>query len=219
MADRVTRLFPEADRARIQAAVEAAELRTSGEIVPYIVERSDHYEEAEWRAGALAAVLTLGGVGAYLWFSDSWLPFDTFLLSLDFSVAFLGGFVLARFVPAVKRVLAGPALVERRVSARAAEAFLSEEVFATTGRTGILFFVSLLEHRVVVLGDTGINAKVKKEEWEAVVQTVIEGIKEGRPTDGIVSAIGQAGGLLERTGVRRLADDRDELPDTQTIRE
>ena len=36
-------------------------------------------------------------------------------------------------------------------------AFVEEEVFSTRDRTGILLFLSLFEHRVVVLGDSGIN--------------------------------------------------------------
>ena len=53
MPSSVTRLFSEADRARIQAAVHDAEGKTSGEIVPFVVERSDGYEAADWRGGAL----------------------------------------------------------------------------------------------------------------------------------------------------------------------
>ena len=39
-----------------------------------------------------------------------------------------------------------------------------EEVFSTEDRTGILLLLSLFEHRVVVLGDAGIKAKVGEGE-------------------------------------------------------
>ena len=39
-------------------------------------------------------------------------------------------------------------------AARAAQAFVSEEVFNTCDRVGVLIFLSIMEHRVVVLGDS-----------------------------------------------------------------
>ena len=47
------------ERARVEAAVQAAEQRTSAEIVPMIVGRSGWYREAHHRAGLLSAVLAL----------------------------------------------------------------------------------------------------------------------------------------------------------------
>ncbi|HCV43918.1 MAG TPA: hypothetical protein DGH68_10580, partial [Bacteroidetes bacterium] len=46
-----SKLFSESDLIRIKVAVEEAEGKTSGEIVPYVVDMSDAYEVAEWRAG------------------------------------------------------------------------------------------------------------------------------------------------------------------------
>jgi putative membrane protein len=219
MALAKSRLFTEKDVEKIRSAVGAAEKRTSGEIVPFVVERSDDYEEAEWRAGALGFALVMCAVTAFYWFSESWHSYDLLLLGLDTGAAFFVGFLAARYLPPLKRFFAGRALLDRRVESRAAGAFLSEEVFATAERTGILIFVSLLEHRVVVLGDSGINAKVEKKEWEGIVATIVDGIKRGAPADGLVSAIEQSGGLLERTGVRRSATDRDELPDAPRVRD
>jgi uncharacterized membrane protein len=42
------RFFSQADLDAIQAAVREAEGRTSGEIVPYVVERSDEYPTTAW---------------------------------------------------------------------------------------------------------------------------------------------------------------------------
>ena len=219
MPSKLARIFPESDTERIRSAVEAAEKRTSGEIVPYIVERSDDYEESEWRAGALVLAVVMVAVSAFYWFSDSWHSFDLILMGLDSGAAFFVGFLAARYVPPVKRFFAGRSLIERRVHSRAANAFLSEEIFATAERTGILIFLSLLEHRVVVLGDSGINAKVEKGEWDSIVRTVIDGIGSGKPTDGLVAAIGQAGSLLERTGVKITPGDRNELPNEPRLRD
>lgn len=110
------------------------------------------------------------------------------------------------------RRLVGRTLLDVRVHRRALQAFLTEEVFNTRDRTGILLFVSLREHRIEVLGDTGINAQVPPEAWADVVATLRHHIKTaGDLTAGLVDAIEQCGRLLERKGVAIRPDDTDEL--------
>jgi len=217
MAHKVSHLFSAKDLEKIRNAVKSAEGKTSGEIVPYLVDRSDEYEEAEWRLGSLLGLAVLAGALGYHQFSNLWLPIDVAVLVLATAAAFLLGMGLARFIGPVKRFFSGRALIERRVNARAAEAFLAEEVFRTRERTGILIFLSVLEHKVLVLGDAGINAKVEKAEWQDLVDTVTRSITAGDPTGALLKAIGQAGALLARSDVRRRKDDRDELPDDLRI--
>lgn len=127
--------------------------------------------------------------------------------------------LLVRFVPAAKRLFAGRALLERRVAQRAAEAFISEEVFKTRDRTGILIFLSLLERKVLVVGDAGINAKVEKNDWHDIVGRVVKGIRTGKPAEGLIEAIQQCGELLQRHGVTIRPDDQDELPDSLRLKD
>jgi putative membrane protein len=219
MAPAISRLFSAADLDRINAAVIDAEKRTSGEIVPYVVERCDDYEFAEWRGGAVLALLTAIALLFLHSYTSIWLPIDMAGKLLALLIAFGAGMLLAKVVPGLKRILAGSASMDRRLHQRASEAFIAEEVFQTRDRTGILLFLGLLERRVLVLGDAGINAKVKQEEWQEVVATVIAGIRTGSPADGFVNAIQKCGALLERKGVSIRADDRDELPDTLRMRD
>ncbi len=205
--------FSQADLDRISAAVRAAEARTSGEIVPYFVLQSDAYFEAAWRAAAVTGgVILLAGILVFL-FVDIWLPLTLF----EFMAAALFGslivFALVHAIPSLKRLLVGRRLMSHRVHLRAEEAFLSEEVFKTRDRTGILIFVSLLEHRVVVLGDSGINAKVTPDHWNGIVAMVVDGMKHGRPAEGLERAIARCGEILAEHGVRRRSDDTDELSD------
>lgn len=213
MASAVARLISEADRDRVRKAVADSEQKTSGEIVPYIVERSDAYESAEWRGGALAGMSVAIAFAALHELTPVWLPLNFAGLVMVAILAFVAGMLLVRFVTPLKRLLAGGGEMDHRVSQRAAEAFIAEEVFKTRDRTGILLFVSLLEHRVLVVGDAGINAKVEKREWDEVVATVIDGIRSGALADGLVRAIGLCGELLHRQGVKRRTDDTDELSD------
>jgi len=213
MASSVSRLFSEADRARIQAAVRDAEGKTSGEIVPFLVERSDAYEAADWRGGAVLGAAIACAAAAVHEMTDIWLPFNFAGLILIVIVAFVTGMLLVRFIPALKRLFTGSDAMAHHVARRAAEAFIAEEVFQTRERTGILLFVSLFERRVLVVGDAGINARVQKSDWDGIVATIVDGLKKGTPADGLVRAIGACGELLERQGVTRRSDDTDELSD------
>lgn len=205
------RYFRQSDLQRITDAVVKAEAHTSGEIVPYFIDQSDRYEEAVWRGGGILGALSLAIIAMVHLFSESWHG----LGPLEIGIIILGGtglgMMLVHAVPALKRRLAGEALVEHRVAQRAAQAFIAEEVFNTRDRTGILLFVSLLEQKVLVVGDSGINAKVGESDWEDVVGRVVAGIDRGQPAEGLIDAIGQCGVLLKRKGVRRRADDRNEL--------
>lgn len=215
----VSKMFSQTDLTRIQEAVKDAEGKTSGEIVPFVVEMSDTYEVAEWRSGVLAAVIALGAFAAVRQFTDAWLPLDFLEMTLVVMLASATGALVTHFVPALQRLFAGTHLMKLRVHQRATQAFVSEEVFATRDRTGILIFLSLLERTVLVLGDSGINAKVQQSDWDRIVELLVSAVKAGRPTDGFVEAIRESGKLLERHGIERRPDDKDELRDNLRMRD
>ena len=166
-----------------------------------------------WRGALTFGGLPLVGLGTLRLFSDYWLFAGVLEISLAFLSATIFGAFLVHFLPPVKRFFAGAELLRHRVSQRADQAFLSEEVFKTRDRTGIMIFLSFLERRVVVLGDSGINAKVQQQEWDSVVETIVSGMKTGKPAEGLTHAILQCGDLLQRRGVGRKPGDKDELRD------
>lgn len=206
-------LFSEQDKKRIAEAVKEAEQRTSGEIVPFVVGRSDTYSEAWLRAGTLLAFFTLFLFAVADIGTDLWLPFGYAEASLIIIVAFGIGALLASYVPAIKRLLIPGSMLQQRVDERAALAFIDEEVFDTRDRTGIMIFISLFERRVRILGDTGINAQVKQEEWDSIVGIIIDAIRNGAAAEGMLEAIWKCGELLERKGVEIRPDDTNELDD------
>ncbi len=215
-------LFSEADRRRIREAVADAEQRTSGEIVPFIVSRSDRYEVSVWKGAGMAAGLALLAAMLVFHFYEGWgmawlhTGWGTAFLTL---AAGMAGAVTGAFVPPARRFLAGRDTMTRAVHRRAMKAFVEEEVFDTRDRTGVLIFISLLEHRIEVLGDTGINSQVSVDEWVDVVERIRDGLRSGQVADGIVDAIGMCGRLLEKSGVEIRDDDANELPDRLRTRE
>jgi putative membrane protein len=205
-------LFAQADLDRIAAAIHEAESRTSGEIVPYVVDKSDAYEDAVWRAALLFALVTLSGFVMARQFTEAWLP-DLKVVALAVISAAGLGLLLVNYVPALKRVFTSGNMLDLRVYQRAAEVFIEEEIFTTRDRTGILIFLSLFERRVLVVGDSGINAKVEQSEWNEIVQRVVAGMRSGKTADGLIDAIKRCGLILQQHGVERRTDDRNELPD------
>ncbi len=216
--------FSEADLARIRDATHDAEQRTSGEIVPYLVNRVDPYPEASWRGMALGALLAALGTGLLGGLGIVWSGHPDTIASglIDVTLPILAGgavgYLLAHWPP-IARLLIDDEVLARRVRLRAEAAFLEEEVFHTRERTGILIFLALFERRAVILADEGIHRAVPKDTWEEVVAELVAGIRAGRASDALCQAIERSGEILASHRVERRPDDRDELADGLRIRE
>ena len=197
--------FTAEEQRRIETAVRRAEARTSGEIVPLVVDRSFDYPRAEIVGGglfALAAAVTLSWAfgGSSVWF---FLPL--------FAVFYFLFKWLIRATPALKRRLINPVEIDEEVEEKAMISFLENNLHHTRDRTGVLILISLFEHRVHVLADQGINDKVPADTWNGVVATVTAGIREGNACNALCAAIERCGELLEeKFPVKK--DDTNELP-------
>lgn len=201
-----------AARQQLEAVVAEAERATGGEIVLAVVSACDEYGAVDWRLGvALAATLFLG-LG---WLAPP-LPWTTYLAAQAAALAL--GHGLARIEP-LRRALLPGALVEQRVAARARRCFAEQGLARTRGRTGILIFVALLEHRVVVLADEGIDrALAPGETWQQVVDLAVAGLRAGRPVEGLAAAVQRCGEILARH-LPAEAPDPDELPNRLVVLE
>jgi putative membrane protein len=215
---RINDLFSEDDLRSIREATTAAESRTGGEIVPYIVERVLDHDEARWRGaalGALGAALVAGLVNTLGGF---WGGYGVWWITLPAVVGSGLGYVLAG-VDAVGRRLIPDDQLERSARLRAESAFLGEEIFNTRDRTGILVFLALFEHQAVILADEGIHRRVPKDEWLHLVDDLVAGIKAGRAPEALCEIVTRCGDVLERYEVELRPDDEDELSDAPRIRE
>jgi putative membrane protein len=212
-------LFDDTELAAIRDAAAHAETRTAGEIMTYVVERSDSYPEAPLRGALLGIAAGLIAMATWLQMAASW-GFDAGLwMGLAAIVGAAFGFMLVRQTPALQRWHAGPAAINRRVARRAAAAFVEEEIFDTRDRTGVLLFISRFEHRVLVLGDAGINAKVAPGQWQDIATGMANGIRAGRAAEAVIEGIQACGDLLTDAGVARREDDVDELSNEVRLRD
>lgn len=197
--------FSKEEQRRIEQAVVAAESKTSGEIVPMIVGASARYGEAELTGVVFGMVV--GTMIEFIW-HDPWGPVHAYVL-WPIAGAIFGHFMFS--VPFFKRKMLPSHRVGEAVHLRSLAAFAGHGLHYTKNHTGILIFASLLERRVVVLADRGINEKVAPGTWQVVVDTLTDGLKSGKPSDGFCNAIERCGDILAGYFPRQ-TEDQDELP-------
>lgn len=207
--------FTDAERERIRQAVQQAERVTNGEIVPMIVPASALYREAGYRAGLIFALLALAlllTIEIY-WLSWGWHAGNAGWLLLAVVVSYGLGQWLGR-VPMVVRLVTSRERMAHKVTLRAEQAFYKHGLHNTKGRSGILILISVLERRVHVLADKGINDHVPAGTWDELVKGILDGIRTGQATEAICAAIAECGALLAQVSPADSRDNPNELPDT-----
>ena len=206
MTERIEKYLNSEQQALIREATRRAEACTSGEIAPMLVAESDDYPEAAVHAsiimaGFLALIASLVFNDTSVWF---FIPV-TFILYFPL-------LALVRRTPSIKLAFTPASRVREAVRQRAIRAFHERGLHRTREENGILIFISLLEHKVWILGDRGINAVIPPERWVSLASALASGIREGRMVESLVTTITEVGGILTEHFPSR-KDDTNELPD------
>jgi putative membrane protein len=178
------------EKEQIKATTHSVESRTDGEIAVMVVDGSDKYLEAEILGGVIFGSL-LSLVVSVIFFHDSLFVY----IPLSFILFFFFRWIGATF-PWLKLAFIGPRRREETVHHRAVQAFYEKGLYKTRFHTGVLIFLSLLEHKVWVLADEGIYEKMQQETLNRFAQEVSLGIKEGRACESLCQAIEGIGQLL-----------------------
>src|SRR5829696_5321676 len=202
-ADEPVDLSPQ-DRQRISAAIQAAERRTTGEIVCVLARHSAESTALPILLAALAALAL-----PWLLVGLTTLPV---LIILSLQLALFLGLAAMLSVPRV-RVGLLPKATRQAIAHRAAmEQFMLRGIGRTEGRTGVLVFVSLAERYARIVADEAIAARVAQAEWQSAIDALVDHMRRGRIADGFVEAIERCGVVLA-THFPAKADERSELPD------
>jgi uncharacterized membrane protein len=95
---------------------------------------------------------------------------------------------------------------------RAREVFAMQGIWNTEENNGVLIYVLLAEHRVEIVADRGIDARVQPGEWQAIVDAMDAHFHAGRFEEGALAGVRGVAQLLERhfpdTG-----EGRNQIPD------
>jgi putative membrane protein len=212
------------DRQKVSAAIAAAEANSNGEIVAVTTPISDPYHDVglHWALVPLFAVLAwaawrpsalewwydflLGG-----WGSDPTMSQLLTLLMVFAALKFTVALLILKWMP-LRLALTPGATKSRRVRRRALAIFKSAAERRTTGRTGILIYLSMAEHRAEIIGDEAITKVTTPETWGEAMAALLVEVKAGRVGEGIVAAIEQVGVVLAEHFPRSSAD-INEIPD------
>lgn len=94
---------------------------------------------------------------------------------------------------------------------RAVELFSDLRVWDTAENSGVLIYVQLVDRKVEILADRGINACVAQAEWGAICREMEQAFREQRYEQGALAAIRRVGVLLV-THFPARPDNPNELP-------
>ena len=214
----------QADHTIVSDAVAEAELTTSGEIVTVLADRSDGYSDVvlvwavalSFTAMSLFAMVpqpfmdlwdALVGGWTHVWTTGE---LATMTISLGL-LAFALGWLLLSWDP-LRFALTPSPVKTARVRARAIKHFKVGAERRTHGRTGVLLYLSMREHRAEIVADQPIAEKVPAEVWGEAMADMLAEIKEGRIAEGLAAGVRDVGKVLSEH-FPRAEDDQNELPD------
>lgn len=208
----------ENDKKKISEAVKIAEHKTSGEIVTAFIKESYDYAVYELIFAVIISfvyffVMMLFLPQISLWLQNMFWDFSqTHLVAFYGFSTFLVGtvFYFLANISSIDRLIVPAKTMQKKVYERAVLHFMNSGISYTRDRTGILIFISLLERKVVLLADSGINEKIEQSRWQQIVDNVVAGIKRGDFTDHLVKSIHDCGEILIKHFPIK-ADDENEL--------
>jgi putative membrane protein len=212
------------DHRKVSAAIAGAEARSDGEIVAVATDLSDSYHDVALHWAVLVLVGTLAIFAAApevlrFWFDlflGGWRPEPSLreLLTLLLVLAtakFTIVLLILRYMP-LRLALTPGATKTRRVRRRAITVFKAAAERRTVGRTGILIYLSMTEHRAEIVADEAILKVTDDSTWGEAMGALIAEVKQGRVADGMVAAIAQVGTVLAEH-FPRSSHDTNEIPD------
>jgi putative membrane protein len=214
----------DAGRQRVSEAVTAAESATSGEIVTVLAENSDGYTDVAllWAAGAAFTAMSVFAAfplpflnawdAAFGGWGHEWTTGElaSMVIALGL-IKFVAVMLVQQWEPLKFFLIPGP-LKTIRVHNQAVRQFKVGAERRTTGRTGVMIYLSMREHRAEIVADETIAAKVPAEVWGEAMGDMLVHIRKGRVAEGLAVGISDVGHVLAEHFPRG-SDDENELPD------
>jgi putative membrane protein len=192
-------------KSRAAAAVRAVEALTSAEVVVAVRRVSGDYRAAAYHFGLGA----MGVVVGYLLVAPQ--TYSIAAIVVDGALAFFCGAVLARNFDALARLLVPRSRRQARVDAAARAAFYDLGISRTTGRNGILVFISTFERVCSVVPDIGVDVAALGAPWQRQLAAMSAAVR--RPNLSAFLAALEGLGPILGAALPRAEDDVNELPD------
>ena len=216
---RASDIFTNEQRRKIDQAVADAESKTSAELVPVVATASGRYDRAEDIIGLWCAMLAAVSLWIYLprttntgsWGEMSLVGQIVTLIGV-MALSFIIGAVVGSRIGWLRRLFTAQQEMRDEVAARAREIFFDQRVHHTRGATGMLLYVSLLEHTAAVIADQQVLDKLGQPVLDELCAELTEALRRGHPAEALRQVIASAGDRLEKTHPRQ-ENDVNELSD------
>ncbi|MDY7097564.1 MAG: hypothetical protein SXU28_05445 [Pseudomonadota bacterium] len=219
----------EAEHKIVSDAVGEAEQNTSGEILTVLADRSDGYTDvALW--WALAVSFTAMSFFAafpqpFLDFWDDaivgpvlggwgfeWSTGEIVTATLALGIAVFALMLAIQSWQLLKFAMIPSPIRQARVHEQAVRHFKVGAERRTHGRTGILIYLSMREHRAEIVADEPIARRVDAEVWGEAMADMLGQIKQGHIAEAMAVGIRDVGFVLAEHFPRG-DEDENELPD------
>jgi len=202
------------DREQVRQAIARAEAGTRSEMVCALATESGHYDRADSVFGLFVAIVFLIGVQ---WLHDSALVtsgqwggegLHVAWQALSVVVGFVLGSLLCQHVHPLRRLLVSERQMGRNAERAAAHVFMLADVAGTRERVGLLIYVSLFEHRIVILADERAREALGDEGIAKLRDVAVADLRQGQVARALIDVIEQAAVPLAKA-----------LPDERTLTE
>jgi putative membrane protein len=186
-------------------AVRLVEAASSAELVVAVRQRSGSYIHVNLTVGILVGLAAL----AFLLFSPWSHELIWFLVDPVVAGA-VAGLVFLRS-PLLTRIFTRRAARRGRVEMAARSVFVERRVHSTSGRTGILLYLSLLEREAVLVVDLAVEALAATDAWRAAVSEIESAMRGGASGLEVAAKVSGLAAVLA-PALPRSEYDVDELP-------
>lgn len=185
----MVKVFSETEALQIEQAVACAEKNTHAEIATVVLPISDRYISEMMFYG-----FVLGSVLAFILWEMQWaIHFPQFFLIQLFCILFVP------FIPGLNRIFIY--FLPKKLLFHRAVHIGAEELLAVMQNTPpntpvVLLFISTAEHYIHLFPSPIVKNKIKDEEWEVLIQSFTQKLKQKGLTGACVETVNEIGRIL-----------------------
>jgi len=204
--------FSEDETQRLNARIRQLEKDTGVEVVAAVVGKCDNYPEIPWKAFASGVAFSSLALLLQAMLRPDWMSSYGALVH---TVIVLGVGATMVLLTAAWSGWARCFLDRTRAASEmrqyAQSLFLEHDVFATRGRTGLVLLVGLFERQVVILTDSGLDARLPSEGLQPVIAAMTADLKRGDRFRALNQGLSILEKSLRRAGFEPAADETDQI--------
>ncbi len=211
----VNKILTASEQEQIKSAIHGAETSTGAEILPIVVQRSSPIGHQPLLLSLILLLLLvqLDNTLVLPWSLQSSRPW--YFLAYAVGAAIIAH-IMARSTW-VQRVLTPNADEMRQVAERASlEFYLARQRYPSENPI-VVIFISLMEHRSVILADPVLNEKITGVTWQGVVDIMTPDISTGRIAAAIIKGIEHSAQAIP-VELRRPPATTNQIPDHVIVR-